>query len=237
VIGGKPAKAFLASIIDHKLDVSGQVRREIHLQFSRGMSSTVFLRAIKTDEIRPESSNVDKIVEHFRIQQSDTNTIQYLAIGRQIVWMLCGTKIVPIKGTSDPACLKIMVQAHPANPTQQNASYELNSIHNLHHVKSESELALLADAESRLRRLKFKPELDDMEGSLGFACIFKHAEVNFPCGGLNVDIPVPEMVRGWKVGILVRYKIPDWIIVYMRAIRNLADIHSKHYSLIGTTCG
>jgi hypothetical protein len=238
VIGrGRRSQPFTASIIDHKLVVSGEMRQEIYLQFMRGLPGRVYLRAIKMDEISPETSNVDKIVENFWILQSDTDTIQYLAIGRHIVWMLCGTKIVPIKGTSNPDCLKIMVQAHPANPTQQNASNELNSMHNLHHIQSESELALRANAESVIHKVLGKPSLARMQGSLGFGCIFKDAKVNFPCGGFNVDITVPGVVRAWKVDIQERFKTPDWIFVCMGVSRNLANIHSKYYSLIGTTYG
>jgi hypothetical protein len=67
---------FGASIIDSKLVVSGEVMGEIYLQFVPGIPSRVHHRGINPDGVSPTS--VDKVVESFRIHQSDTDAIRYL---------------------------------------------------------------------------------------------------------------------------------------------------------------
>jgi hypothetical protein len=132
--------------------------------------------------------------------------MQYLAIGRHMVWQLCNTKIVPIKGPSNPACRNIMIQAQSINHTQGSATPELSSIHNLHQIESESELALRAVAVQKLKRIVGNKAMTDMEGYLSFACIIPQPEagMNFPCDRLNVDIPIPPK-NNWLVSILVRF--------------------------------
>jgi hypothetical protein len=200
---GREDTPLIASIINHKL-VEWVQGRDVSIQFFTGHSQLTYLRAIKLDIENPTALGIHKIVENFQFQRDDIDPIQYLAIGRQMVWQLCDTKIVPIKGPSNPACWNIMIQAQSMTQTQGSAAPELSSIHNLHHIKSESELVLRAAADQKLRRIVGKLASTYREGYLSFACIFPKAGISFPCDRLNVDIPLPR--RGtWKVGILVRF--------------------------------
>jgi hypothetical protein len=185
--------------------------RKIYLEFlnRNSVQARPHLRLINNDQVGPTQRSIYKILENVRIQQSDTHAIKYLAIGRHIVWMLCDARIVPFKGTSNPDCFDIMLQAHPSTPTPNGTIHRSNPRHDLHHIESKSQLDLHANALHRLHSGRRNPASDPMEGSLGVACIFEDAAINFPCGGLNVDIPVPGMAAVWKVGILVRFKIPD----------------------------
>jgi hypothetical protein len=115
---------------------------------------------------------IHKIVENFQIQQLDIDTIQYLAIGRHVVWMLCDTKIVPIKGSSNPDCWNIMIQAQSVIKTQGNATPESSSIHNLHQIESKSELGLRATADKKLESIVGNSvALNQLNGRLPGLCM------------------------------------------------------------------
>jgi hypothetical protein len=176
--------------------------REVAIEFFNG--APTYLRAIQLDEHNPNALGVHIIPENFRFQQSNIDTIQYLAIGRHVAWMLCDTNIVPIKGPSHPGCWKIMIQTDRVIQTPLNPRRESTSIHNLHQIESQTELYLGASAEKTLRPLVGNLAMSDMSGYLGFACIFPQAAIHFPCDLFNVDVPVGAN-QGWEVCIPVRF--------------------------------
>jgi hypothetical protein len=193
-------KPFKAVINNHKLIELGPMVREVSLQYVP--DRLAYLKAIKTEEINPHES-INIILEGFGIKSSDIDTIQYLAIGRHVIWMLCDTRIVPFKGPSNPSCWDIMIQAH-----QEDARPQSTPTVNQHQIESRPERVLRSKAEHVLEVLY--PALTDFYGYLGFACIFPRAAINFPCDKFHVEIPYPQMsVRWMKVGIPDRFLIPD----------------------------
>jgi hypothetical protein len=194
---------LIASIIGHKLFEWSQ-SREVSIQFDSRDVTPTYLRVIKSDENNPPTLRVHKIVENFQIYQSDIDTMKYLAIGRHMVWMLCDTKIVPIKGPVNPGCWNIMIQAQSTVQTEGSEAPGLSSIQNLHQIESEPELVLRAAADQKLGSIVGNIPMAYMDGYLSFGCIFPQARINFPCDRLNVDIPSFRK-RIWKVGIPVRF--------------------------------
>jgi hypothetical protein len=161
-----------------------------------------------------------KVLDNFKIRdvQSDLDTNHLLALGRHVVWMLCDTKIIPIKGRSTPACFEIMIQAHPV--TEWHTRPEPASpIDNLRQIESPKESNLRAIAQQGLGNIVGDAVPGALAGELHFACLFAAASVNFPCGGSNVEIP---MIDGtWKVCLLISL---IYTLVRIRSTDNIADI-------------
>jgi hypothetical protein len=202
-VKGNKHQPFIGSIFGHKLVEMGQILREVSVEFKS--AKPTYLRAIQSDEIVPTEC-VNKILENFRIETSyiDTQTIHYLAIGRHVIWMLCGQRIVPITGPSHADCGDILIQAHIVNQSQENATPQPTPIVGLHQAESKLEQDIRGDAKRLLERCVGQTERTDFDGYLGFACISKRAAINLPCDRL-VEITDSEMDGGLMVRIPERF--------------------------------
>jgi hypothetical protein len=151
------------------------------------------LRVVDKGSSKGNRFSVNKILDNFQIQKIDSN--HFLAIGRHTTWMLCDRQIVPIKGTINPTCWHIVIQAHPI-PHQ--ARDGLSPIDAIKESRLESQLrASTVRTSSDIVRNKVSTSF---EGDLRVGCIFQRTSNRFPCDGVigtpvydgngNVGLPV-----------------------------------------------